>query len=675
MINHKILFLNLFCAFFFMLSLTAQTITSVHYFDENGILVKTPLKVSGPFNNSLLDVKEVTSSLRLYLSGSDKKLTENPMGDFPGYYQDIDATNSAEVWDSYFLSGDIEGIDYSFYIWAVSPYIYSQGQTTTYFRAEIIINSLVVATIDFSSSSSTISSGKKYTVTGTDPSTTEGDTVKLKISYRGGYGGTTVWGLGSPGSYIEIPSYISDYGNFGPQQVITVLADGALSVYTADLDGDGDMDVLSASIEDDKIAWYENTDGQGTFGDQQVITVLADGALSVYTADLDSDGDMDVLSASFEDDKIAWYENTDGQGTFGDQQVITVLADGASSVYAADLDNDGDMDVLSASSYDDKIAWYENTDGQGTFGDQQVITVIADRARSVYAADLDNDGNMDVLSASYYDDKIAWYENTDGQGTFGDQQVITVIADGARSVYAADLDNDGNMDVLSASSFDDKIAWYENTDGQGTFGDQQVITVIADGANSVYAADLDNDGDMDVLSASSYDHKIAWYENTDGQGTFGDQQVITVLADWARSVYAADLDSDGDMDVLSATYSATYNDDKIAWYPNLLIDTYIETPVTTGSLSYHLYQNYPNPFNPSTTIGFSLPEAGLVDLVIFSVMGQKVRKLLSKHMAPGIHSIVWDGCDDRGIPVSAGIYFSRLHMNNSSVSGRMILVK
>ena len=573
MINHKILFLNLFCAFFFMLSLTAQTITSVHYFDENGILVKTPLKVSGPFNNSLLDVKEVTSSLRLYLSGSDKKLTENPMGDFPGYYQDIDATNSAEVWDSYFLSGDIEGIDYSFYIWAVSPYIYSQGQTTTYFRAEIIINSLVVATIDFSSSSSTISSGKKYTVTGTDPSTTEGDTVKLKISYRGGYGGTTVWGLGSPGSYIEIPSYISDYGNFGPQQVITVLADGALSVYTADLDGDGDMDVLSASIEDDKIAWYENTDGQGTFGDQQVITVLADGALSVYTADLDSDGDMDVLSASFEDDKIAWYENTDGQGTFGDQQVITV------------------------------------------------------------------------------------------------------IADRARSVYAADLDNDGNMDVLSASSFDDKIAWYENTGGQGTFGDQQVITVIADGANSVYAADLDNDGDMDVLSASSYDHKIAWYENTDGQGTFGDQQVITVLADWARSVYAADLDSDGDMDVLSATYSATYNDDKIAWYPNLLIDTYIETPVTTGSLSYHLYQNYPNPFNPSTTIGFSLPEAGLVDLVIFSVMGQKVRKLLSKHMAPGIHSIVWDGCDDRGIPVSAGIYFSRLHMNNSSVSGRMILVK
>ena len=88
-----------------------------------------------------------------------------------------------------------------------------------------------------------------------------------------------------------------------------------------------------------------------------------------------------------------------------------------------------------------------------------------------------------------------------------------------------------------------------------------------------------------------------------------------------------------------------------------------------------LSPNYPNPFNLSTAIGFSLPEAGLVDLVIFNVMGRKVRKLLSKHMAPGIHSIVWDGCDDRGIPVTTGIYFSQLHINNSSVSGRMMLVK
>ena len=103
------------------------------------------------------------------------------------------------------------------------------------------------------------------------------------------------------------------------------------------------------------------------------------------------------------------------------QQIITTSARQASSVFAADIDGDGDMDVLSASYLDDKIAWYENTDGNGTFGAPQIITISANAAYSVFAADIDGDGDMDVLSASYNDDKIAWYENTDGNGTFSAQ--------------------------------------------------------------------------------------------------------------------------------------------------------------------------------------------------------------------------------------------------------------
>jgi hypothetical protein len=89
-------------------------------------------------------------------------------------------------------------------------------------------------------------------------------------------------------------------------------------------------------------------------------------------------------------------------------------------------------------------------------------------------------------------------------------------ANGARSVYATDLDGDGDADVLSASQLDDKIAWYENLGG-GSFGAQQVITTSAYGARSVYATDLDGDGDADVLSASWLDDKIAWYENLNWQ--------------------------------------------------------------------------------------------------------------------------------------------------------------
>ncbi len=97
----------------------------------------------------------------------------------------------------------------------------------------------------------------------------------------------------------------------------------------------------------------------------------------------------------------------------------------------------------------------------GNFVAQNIIGISTAHANDVFATDLDGDDDLDVLSASYYDNKIAWYEN-DGAGNFGPQRIISTAANGAWSVYAADLDGDGDIDVLSASENDDKIAWYEN---------------------------------------------------------------------------------------------------------------------------------------------------------------------------------------------------------------------
>ena len=252
---------------------------------------------------------------------------------------------------------------------------------------------------------------------------------------------------------------------FGTQQIISTDVEGASTVYSVDLDGDGDMDVLSGSKSNtnpDKLVWYQNTDGAGTFGAEQIISTAVDWVQSVYATDLDGDGDLDVLSASYNDDKIAWYPNS-GAGTFGSQQVISSNANGAYSVYAADLDRDGDLDVLSASFFDHNIAWYKNTDGSGTFGMEQVISTAMSGTTDVHAEDIDGDGDLDVVSASYWDGKVAWYENTDGAGTFGAQQEIISITEGkTTSVYAADMDNDGDVDVLSTSETNNKIAWYEN---------------------------------------------------------------------------------------------------------------------------------------------------------------------------------------------------------------------
>ncbi|MDE5122861.1 MAG: FG-GAP-like repeat-containing protein, partial [Trichodesmium sp. St19_bin1] len=115
---------------------------------------------------------------------------------------------------------------------------------------------------------------------------------------------------------------------------------------------------------------------------------------------------------------------------------------------------------------------------------------------------------VDILSTSSKDDKIALYLK-DGSNNFT-EQTISTNADGATSVFAADVDGDGDVDVLSSSNNDDKIALYLN-DGSNNFT-EQTISTNADGANSVFAADVDGDGDVDVLRTSRNDDKIALYE-------------------------------------------------------------------------------------------------------------------------------------------------------------------
>lgn len=343
--------------------------------------------------------------------------------------------------------------------------------------------------------------------------------------------------------------------------IITEEVQSSECVYASDLDGDGDQDILSASLGDNKIAWYEN-DGTGTFGPQQIISTGALWAKSVFAADLDGDGDQDVMSASELDNKVAWYENIDGQGTFGTPQILTNAVDSPQAIRSVDLDKDGDFDILSASFGDNKIAWYENMDGTGNFGTQRVITASAHAAFFVNTADLDGDGDLDVLSAS--GDRMAWYEHIDGMGTFSEQKIITNSAFGARSILASDIDGDGDQDLVTSSVNDDKIAWYQNSDGQGEFVLQTLVNpILAGDPFTVFASDLDGDGDLDALSGSQgNDNTIAWYENTDGHGSFGPKEIIGSSVDGAAFIRSADLDNDDDLDVLLSSRN-------VAWYENL----------------------------------------------------------------------------------------------------------
>ncbi len=346
--------------------------------------------------------------------------------------------------------------------------------------------------------------------------------------------------------------------------VIDNTSDGPYSAFAADLDSDGDLDLLAAFWDQGTISWFENTDGAGNFGPANTIASSIGKASDAIAADLDGDGDLDVVSASNESGRIAWYEYLGVSGKYSKERVITDLAEGVYSVYAADLDGDNDDDILSASWDNAKIAWYENTDGLGGFGPQRLITDTITGGHSVIAADFDGDKDLDVAYAASKDNQIAWCSNTDGKGTFGLPAVVNSSAEYAFTVFASDLDGDADIDLLSASSLDNKIAWYENTDSAGDFSDQRIISERVLMAVDVLAADIDGDGKEDVVSASNLYGTIEWFENKIESGGFNPPQMISDKATNILSLCAADLDGDGDVDVVSTSRM----EDMLIWYRN-----------------------------------------------------------------------------------------------------------
>jgi len=92
-------------------------------------------------------------------------------------------------------------------------------------------------------------------------------------------------------------------------------------------------------------------------------------------------------------------------------------------------------------------------------------------------------------------------------------------------------------------------------------------------------------------------------------------------------------------------------------------------------MTYKLYNNYPNPFNPSTTIKFQVAKRANVNIVIYDILGTKVRTLLDSKKPAGEHEVVWDGKNNSGKPVTSGIYFYTLKSKNFTKTQKMMLIK
>ncbi len=346
--------------------------------------------------------------------------------------------------------------------------------------------------------------------------------------------------------------------SFGEQQIISENATNNYGCYAFDLNNDGNLDVISAAMGGDKLAWYKG-DGSGNFSNANIIATTISSVMFSYAGDLNGDEYLDIVACG--DNSVYWYENM-GDETFEEHEIITT-SETIYFVYIADIDEDTDNDIIMASNSSGQIYIFPNIDGQGDFDILTPTILNYSEPMFTQAVDMDNDGDLDILSCSRNGNTVDWFENYGG-GFFATTPFsVTTYIEAPHSVYAADIDNDSDIDVVVAGWTQGKIVLFRNEGGSYT---DEIINDNAIDAQSVYLADLDNDDDYDILSASRGDDKIAWYKNnlTDG---FDSEITISTIADGASMVYAADLDNDGDLDVLSASEE----DNKIAWYENVLL--------------------------------------------------------------------------------------------------------
>jgi hypothetical protein len=315
-------------------------------------------------------------------------------------------------------------------------------------------------------------------------------------------------------------------------------------VFAADLDGDGDQDLLSA-LWLSELAWYENN-GEGSFEAQHVATTDNSGYYSALATDLDEDGDLDVLSMSWRG-KISWHENVgDDLGDAPVPYATLQSEDGARHADRGptlgalrDAESDGQSGVRADG---DDLHGINDEDGV-TFGSQirvgQAHTVVTvnvqnapDRARLSAWIDFDGDGSWGGPGEKIADDLVV----KEGVNAF-DFDVPIEAATG--DTYARfRLSTAGGL-TPSGPAADGEVEDYrvsilEPAGPSAFFGAEQIITTDADRISTVIAADLDGDGDQDVLSESY------WYENVGGGKLRPAADRRDGCASRPRSVFAAD---------------------------------------------------------------------------------------------------------------------------------------
>ena len=184
---------------------------------------------------------------------------------------------------------------------------------------------------------------------------------------------------------------------------------------------------------------------------------------------------------------------------------------------------------------------------------------------------------------------------------------------------------------------------------------------VAPGGQRIYAVWADR-----RENPSQQEYNVYFSFSLDGGQTWSSDIQVNEDTSGSYQLYpAVAVKSDGVVD----TVLVVWEDDR----PGTIVG--IESGVQKPD-AFLLHQNYPNPFNPGTQITFALPEAAVVTLKVYDLLGREVKTLVNQRRAAGTHTVRWDGTDEAGNPVASGVYLYRLHVGNNFVQTRkMVLLK
>jgi hypothetical protein len=404
--------------------------------------------------------------------------------------------------------------------------------------------------------------------------------ARFRLSSEGGHG---VGGAALDGEVedyqVTLTAPAPATGMFGGPTTIAA-ASGLGFITTADVDRDGDIDVITRGL-----AWFENRGSEG-FVSHGVPGGASFGE-DIAAGDLDSDGDVDFVGLG--NGELVWMENDGAQNFTLRRTPLLAGLNSLVSLAIADMDGDGDNDVVATHLFSNPAIYLLVNDGSEQFATRQ-IGMLSRYATSVVAADMDRDGDLDVVAGGQglSSADVVWLQNDGALGflqrtvkpmaTFGPANAPT------EGVAVGDLDGDGDLDVVAAgqavsvgSQVRASLSWHEQVDG-GAFVQHDLE--FTRNLRWATLADIDGDGDLDILT-SGHSNAIDLYENL-GNSTFVRRLVSTSL-DTGWSVAAADMDGDGDLDVVGVNVATGVG---VAWFANLGYDEpdYGDAPASYGTL-------------------------------------------------------------------------------------------